>query len=207
MRSLALATMVLLATAACARDRPRTAKAPPADWRKVATRSDMERLHDWREAFVKALNAATIGGSAARIASEGALLQPDTALDGSDIPPGRYRCRTIKLGAQAAGGLPYVAYPAFDCLVRDEGEVASITKSGGSQRPVGLIFSGDTRRSIFLGTMMLGDERTPLEYGRDRDRDMAGAVERIGPARWRMVLPYPRFESILDVVELTPAAS
>ena len=40
------------------------------------------------------------------------------------------------------GGLAYVAYPPFDCVVTDEGEVTSFAKLTGSQRPVGLIFSG-----------------------------------------------------------------
>jgi hypothetical protein len=34
---------------------------------------------------------------------------------------------------------------------------------------------------------------------------MIGAVERIGPARWRIALPRPRFESTLDLIELVPA--
>jgi hypothetical protein len=34
---------------------------------------------------------------------------------------------------------------------------------------------------------------------------MAGLVERIGARRWRLVLPYPRFESTLDVIEIVPA--
>ena len=53
---------------------------------------------------------------------------------------------------------------------------------------------------------MLGDETRALDYGRDSERDMAGAIERIGAERWRLVLPYPRFESMLDLVEITPAA-
>jgi hypothetical protein len=43
-----------------------------------------------------------------------------------------------------------------------------------------------------------------MDYGRDANRDMAGIVQRIGPRRWRLVLPYPHFESLLDVVELVP---
>ncbi|MDB5668625.1 MAG: hypothetical protein JWL74_1575, partial [Alphaproteobacteria bacterium] len=35
-------------------------------------------------------------------------------------------------------------------------------------------------------------------------RDMAGIVERIGDRRWRIVLPRPSFESIVDVLELVP---
>ena len=34
---------------------------------------------------------------------------------------------------------------------------------------------------------------------------MAGVVERVGDNRWRLVLPYPRFESLLDVIELASA--
>ena len=58
---------------------------------------------------------------------------------------------------------------------------------------------------IFLGTMVLGDEKRALEYGRDSARDMAGALERVGERRWRLILPYPRFESMMDVIELVPA--
>ena len=100
----------------------------------------------------------------------------------------------------------YSVYPEFACTVADEGEVMSFAKTGGSQRPVGLIFPGDDRRQIFLGTMMLGDETRPMDYGRDALRDMAGAVERIGTNRWRLILPYPNFESVMDVIELVPQA-
>jgi hypothetical protein len=51
---------------------------------------------------------------------------------------------------------------------------------------------------------MLDDETAPLDYGQDETRDMAGYVERIGKARWRLALPAPHFESVLDVIELTP---
>jgi hypothetical protein len=83
--------------------------------------------------------------------------------------------------------------------------VSSFYKTDGPQRPVGLAFRDGDMRGVFLGTMMLGDETTALVYGRDTDRDMAGIVERIGDKRWRIVLPYPRFESLLDVVEIVPA--
>ena len=44
-----------------------------------------------------------------------------------------------------------------------------------------------------------------MQYGRDPDRDLAGWVERIGDNRWRLILPYPIYESTLDVLELVPA--
>jgi Domain of unknown function (DUF4893) len=57
---------------------------------------------------------------------------------------------------------------------------------------------------IFLGTMILGDETRALRYSRDRERDLIGIIERVGPGRWRMTFPRPRYESLLDVIELTP---
>jgi hypothetical protein len=44
-----------------------------------------------------------------------------------------------------------------------------------------------------------------MQYGRDRERDVAGYVERIGPKRWRLLMPAPHFESRTDVMELVPA--
>jgi hypothetical protein len=53
---------------------------------------------------------------------------------------------------------------------------------------------------------VLGDERRAMQYGEDETRDVAGYVERIGPARWRLVMPQPHFESQLDVMELVPSS-
>ncbi len=189
-----------------------TARKPVStDWRAVATSPDTTRLHDWREAFVQALGEARAAGKRADVAREGALLAPDAALVDPLPPPGNYRCRTLKLGngrrdMGSGSGLGFIAYPAFNCRVVREGDVSSLAKLNGSQRFTGLMFHGGDRRDVFLGTMSLGDETRSLQYGRDPDRDMAGAVERIGPRHWRVVLPYPRFESTLDVVELVPAA-
>jgi len=85
-----------------------------------------------------------------------------------------------------------------------EGSV-SLEKLTGSQRGVGIIYPHDPARAVFLGTMALGDERGAVRYGRDASRDMAGWVERIAPARWRIALPYPAFESTLDLLDLVPA--
>lgn len=205
MRSFSL--IPLFALAACAGRSPEPVAAAPAaaDWRKVATEDDRRRIRQWREAFTAALGKARASGHGAAIVREGALLQPDAGMAGEPIPAGAYRCRVIKLGANGEAMLDYVAYPAFDCRIAQEGGVASFTKLTGSQRPVGLIFDHDGSRQVFLGTLMLGDERQAMDYGRDASRDMAGAIERIGPRRWRMILPWPRFESMIDVIELVPA--
>ena len=175
------------------------------DWRTVATENDRERLRDWRDAFVAGLKAARAAGHSDAIAREGALLEPDSALGGPPIPNGSYRCRVIKLGAKSPGLLDYVAYPPFACRVRQERDLQGFAKLTGSQRQVGLIFPNDAFRRVFLGTLVLSDESRAMQYGRDPERDVAGFVERIGPSRWRLVMPRPHFESQLDVLELVPA--
>ena len=83
--------------------------------------------------------------------------------------------------------------------------VQSFAKVNGSQRQVGTIFPNDPLRQVFLGTIALGDEQSAMQYGRDRERDVAGYVERVGPNRWRLIMPRPAFESVIDVMELVPA--
>jgi hypothetical protein len=178
-----------------------------SDWRAIATSDDRGRLRDWRQAFVGAIEAARRNGHSAEIAREGALLRPDAALGGGPIPNGRYRCRVIKVGAQSPGMLDYVSYPPFTCEVSAVRGLQRFAKLSGSQRPVGIIFPGDMLRQVFLGTLVLGDETRALQYGQDDTRDVAGYVERIGPDRWRLVMPRPHFESQLDVMELVPAGS
>ena len=174
-------------------------------WRDVATPADRERLRDWRKTFVDALAAARKSGHSAELAKEGALLDPDAALGGRPLADGMYRCRVVKLGAKSEGLLDYVSYPAFTCRVRAERELQRLDKLNGSQRYVGLIFPNDAMRAIFLGTLVLGDETRAMQYGEDPARDIAGFVERIGPSRWRLIMPRPQFESQLDVMELVPA--
>jgi hypothetical protein len=176
------------------------------DWRAAATNSDRERLRDWRSAFVSGLQAARAAGHSANIAREGVLLNPDAALGGPPIANGMYRCRVIKLGAKSPGMLNYVGYPYFTCRIRQERELQGFAKLSGSQRQVGLIFPGDALRQVFLGTLVLGDEQRAMQYGRDTERDVAGFVERIGPSRWRLIMPEPHFESQIDVMELVPAS-
>lgn len=181
------------------------ATAPTAgndDWRRVATPADRDRLRRWRDAWMTALPRARAADPAG-VAAQGALFAPDGALAGTPAPAGRYRCRVFKLGGAGSAMRDFTAYPAFDCRITDEGRVRSFYKESGSQRPVGLLFP-DGDRTVFLGTLLLGNERAALQYGQDRDRDMAGVLERVGERRWRLVLPYPRFESVLDVIELVP---
>lgn len=201
-----LSALALLPLAACAAIPGRAPSSIPTDWRSVAAGNDRERLSEWRQAFTEALDKARKGGHGADIDREGALLDPDAAIGPVPIANGDYRCRVIKVGAKSDGLLNYIAYPAFRCRIEQDGRLQRFTKLTGSQRPVGWIYAGDALRQVFLGTLVLGDETQAMRYGSDQDRNVAGWVERIGDARWRMVLPYPHFESTLDVIELIPAS-
>jgi hypothetical protein len=161
-------------------------------------------LRQWRTAWVQGLSKAEAAGHRTEISKEGALLQPDAAMPWESPKPGSYSCRVVKIGAKGSGTLHYVAYPPFDCRLRAENGMMSFTKLTGSQRPIGLFLPDTGQRMIFLGTLQLGDEKRALQYGQDRERDMAGVVERVGEKRWRIAFPYPHFESTVDVLELVP---
>jgi hypothetical protein len=188
---------------------PSAADTPPPEatgtWRATATDADKQRIRGWYGSWRAALADARAKGFGADIDREGALLQPTAALPNPHLPAGEYRCRTIKIGTQGRGTLGYIAYDWFRCRVAPEQGLMSLTKLTGSQRPVGLIFPDSLTRQVFLGTLVLGDESIAVSYGSDRMRDMAGLVERIGDNRWRLVLPSPAYESLLDVIELVPA--
>ena len=207
MRFLLIAAVVaVLPGCAEFRTSPGVIAQPSRDWRAVATESDRERLRDWWNAFVDALRAARSGGNGADVDREGVLLNPDAALGGGPIPNGDYRCRVIKVGAKQPGLLNFVSYPAFKCRVQQGADLQDFVKVTGSQRQVGKLFPGDMLRQVFLGTLVLGDEPRAMRYGRDTQRDVAGFVERIGPNRWRLIMPRPHFESQMDVMELVPSS-
>jgi Domain of unknown function (DUF4893) len=177
------------------------------NWKRVVTEDDRTRLRDWRTTFAAAVAAATKAGHSAEITREGALLDPDAALANPAIPDGMYRCRVVKIGAKEQGNLSFVSYPGFTCRVRPDHKLQRLTKLSGSQRYAGIIFPEDQIQKVFLGTLVLGDERRALQYGQDQTRDIAGHLERIGLQRWRLVMPTPHFESQLDVMELVPLTS
>ncbi|MDO6413425.1 DUF4893 domain-containing protein [Sphingomonas sp. BIUV-7] len=191
-----VASLPLVASVAWAAKRPPS----PTAWRLVITEADRSRLRNWRDAWVLGLDQARAAGQSAAIADEGALLDPDAGLENPILPDGDYECRTIKIGRKAATGSAFSVYPAATCRVG----AGRFIKLDGPQRPSGTLWPFDPTRLIFLGAMALGDEPRALDYGRDHDRDVIGLVERIGPHRWRLVLPQPIWESQTDVIELLP---
>ena len=169
-----------------------------------ATAADRDRLARAEAAWEAGLAAAR-RAAPGEIAQRGALFDPVRALPDAMPPAGDYRCRVFKLGAAARGLRDFTAYPWFACRVSAGQGSRRLEKLTGSQRFVGVLRPGRDDRATFLGTAQYGEERQALAYGRDRLRDMAGRVERVDDRRWRIALPWPAFESIIDVVELVPA--
>ena len=200
-----LALTLGLALTACAKDGLGLVEtAPETRWRAVTTDQDRDRLRNWRKAWVEALPAARRADGGA-ITREGALFEPDRAMANAMPPAGDYRCRTFKLGARRPELRAFAERPWVRCRVGRDGEMPVFAVLEGEQRPSGTLYADTDARVIFLGALELGDETTALSYSLDRKRDMAGYVERVAVRRWRLVLPFPNFESQLDVIELVPA--
>ena len=180
---------------------PAAALAASADYRQDARPADLARLHGLDAAWREALGQAR--SSSQQLRSLGQLVKPSAAIERPEPTPGAYRCRTIKLGLNGAGaGTGLVAYGWFRCRVElTPGGDLILSKTTGSQRPMGHLYPDTRRRLVYLGAVAWGDD-TAVRYGENVERDQIGVFERIGPQRYRLVLPYPRQESTLDILEL-----
>ncbi len=176
-------------------------------WKTVASADDQDRISRLDDAWKQALREAN-HEFGAELDSLGMLAVQDAALASPPLqpPPGKYRCRTIKVGSMNGDGLKYVAYPWFTCTVElTPGGDLILTKTTGSQRTRGLIYpdSDNPGRLIYVGAQAWGDTETTFPaYGEKAERDQVGVVERIGAGRWRMVVPWPKQESKLDILEI-----
>lgn len=204
------ATLSLSTLAACATTPPPppppVADAPVLnDWRRFVTVADRDRYERLDAAWTLALEQARRQQGSGDLRGTGELIDPAAARPGVTPPVGDYRCRTVKLGSQGGDeGLGYVVYGWFRCRIEDTPQGLRFSKLTGSQRPAGLIFPETDRRMILLGSMALASEPTADSYGQRPDRDVIAVVERIGEARWRLVVPWPQAESNLDLIELVP---
>ena len=180
---------ILLALAACQLAPPSPPSAAPVlpvgeNWRAIATPADADRIARLDAAWA----AVRSGGSP--------VLDRSAALAWPAPPPGSYRCRVWRL----AQGRAARRFPAHFCHVGVEGALLSFAKQTGDERWAGYLYVDGERRMIFLGTTGTGG------YGGDATRDVAGVVQRIGPLRYRIVMPWSRAGGALDIVELVPVA-
>lgn len=180
-----------------------SAQAASANWRDDVSPEDARRLDRLNEAWTQALRQARREGHGRELAALGPLTDPNAALARPHPTPGVYRCRTIKLGYPGESGLAYVAYGWFKCRVElTPGGDLIFSKVTGSQRPAGNLYPDAPKRLAYVGAVAWGVGERRGAYGRDPERDQVGAFERIGAQRYRLALPFPKQESLLDLIEL-----
>lgn len=176
-----------------------------ADWRQVVSAADAANLGRLDQAWRLGRAEAEDKGFAEQVEALGPLVDPNAGQAGRlQPPPGTYRCRTVKLGSNSPGGLGYVEYPFFRCTIElTPGGDLILTKTTGSQRTRGLLYPDTDRRLVFVGAQAWGMDETGFpRYGDQPVRDQVGVFERIGSNRWRLVIPWPKVESKLEILEL-----
>lgn len=177
-------------------------------WRHIASAGDADRIARVAAAWSAGLAELKKANIVSAVREEGVLLDPKAALARPAPTPGSYECRLVKIGAEAKGKPALEKFKPFFCYVEVEGDLFTIVKQTGSERPAGRLWADDEpTRMVFLGSLALGSEDEVKAYGDDPKRDMAGVLERVGPFRWRLVIPWPRDGAKLDVFELTPVAN
>lgn len=175
-------------------------------WRSVATAGDASLLGRLDQAWRLGRAEAETAGFARQVEALGPLVDPNAAQTGQLQPaPGAYRCRTLKLGRRVEGqGAAYVEQPWAACSVEmTPGGDLILTKTTGAQRMRGLLYPDTDRRLVYVGTQAMGDaENTFSAYGETPSRDQVGVLERIGQNRWRLVLPWPKQDAKLELLEI-----
>lgn len=173
-------------------------------WKKVATDADQDRIYNWVGALYSGVSVAKLAGEGEKVKQAKGLFEADATMEDSALPAGLYNCAITKLSGPDDRGLPFIAYPAFRCRVTQDDSRLHFTKLTGSQRTTGWIYRASDRHSVYLGTSFYGYENKAVPYRETKERDQAAVVQRIGASRWRMVFPNPYYESVVDVMELTP---
>ena len=205
-RWIGIALGAALLVAGCAGGRQLlTQEETPRDvnWRRVATPQDRTRLRQWRQSWMAAVDRVKADGAADQLVNEPQLYDPDRMLTDAGLAEGRYRCRMTKLGGRDPAAAAVAVRDWTQCRVEMSAGRRTLSIDG-AQRLHGYLFDQDDTRQVFLGTLAFEDETRAMRYGRDAKRDTAGFVERIGTARWRLILPFPAFESTLDIIEIVP---
>jgi len=211
--------LIIVAIGGCAR---RTAQPPvPAgttvvveapqtilsnDWKSVIKPADSTRLATLPATWATALAEARVGRFATAVEAEGALLEAGSALVRVAPPPGRYRCRIVRIG-QSSGraGPAFARFKPYFCYIEAEGDLLTFVKGTGTKRPGGRLWNDGETRLVFLGGVAERERDPPPAYGADPRRDRAGVLERIGEFRWRLALPgRASDEARLELIELVP---
>jgi hypothetical protein len=175
-----------------------------ADWQTIITSDDRDRLDHLAEAVKEGdAQAAASNPAPEHVATLRAILDPPDMPIAAGQLIGDWRCRTIKVGEIL------VVYSWFKCRITADADGLLLEKISGSQRLTGYLYPEGPSRLILLGASTVNDER-PLPYSglaneadlAELDADVVGVLTQPAPNRLRILFPYPRYESIYDVMEL-----
>jgi hypothetical protein len=164
------------------------------------TAFDAARIEGLATSRLQGLAAAMADGAQDDRSLVGGLYAQGLAPAGT-LAPGHYACRTLKLG----GLSPLIVYADFQCTISESDDGGyTIVKSTGSQQLSGTLTpSGDGL--LYTGALNYSDE-SAIDYGADAERDQVGCLYRVSQDDPRLVLelPAPQFESLFDILVLTP---
>lgn len=195
-----------------------SAAAPPKNWQQSATPADHKRLARLWEAWTHALADVETHGETKALQALGAVAVPDpatmhantadrlaTPAKGPLPEAGVYACRTIRLGQQdSKSAAPRVQAGAVrPCRITQQNGVLWFEQDDGASRLGGRLYA-DGDRMVFLGATALRGEMGMMPYAADSERNAIGALRALGPQHWRLELPWPVWQSTLDLVDITP---
>ncbi len=206
--------VLLLLTAA-----PLAAQPAASSWQGRIQPEDRPRMAGLWSAWTRSLADIQAAGGRAAVEALGPVAIPPVEplpgrrvnIDAATLPaPGAYRCRTIRLGSRDDGWprdgvLPLQTGNWGACRIGPgHGQPLALTMAEGEQRVSGGLWP-DGDRMVFLGALSLATETGRRGYGDDPDRDHLGVLRAIGPDHWRLELPWPRWQSVLLLIEITSA--
>lgn len=204
---LSIATVTLLTVGGCGgKPGVEAVAAPPPAWQKQIRDDDRKRLAGLWGAWTRSMAQVDAAGMQPMVAALGPMAMPDAAQPAAPPSAGRYRCRAVRLGSrdEPAGRrrVPtVVADPFGPCTIARRGALLWFEQDRGAQRVAGALYP-DGDRQVFLGSLALAGETGVMAYGADGERDQVGVLRSVGPGRWRLELPWPMWQSNLEIIEI-----
>ena len=164
---------------------------------KILSPFDKARLANFQKTEAEALSEALRGDPADVEILTAALSGKALTIDESFDATGNWRCRVMMAGGDEF--LPLVVYGWFKCKITDDGSGWFVSKTSGSQRLTGRLYTNSATELVFVGAGHVNDD-PPRKYGEDPEQDQVAVVTRRGETRLVFEFPAPRFESKLDVM-------
>jgi hypothetical protein len=165
---------------------------------RIITKPAQAKLDKYEETMGTAVDEAKKGGTPADIKwLEEILAKPYLPFSEDFDMTGEWKCRTAKLGN--APGL--VIYSWFKCRITDDGSGWMLEKTSGSERTRGRFYTESDNRLTYLGVGYVAGEK-PRNYSVGPDVDQVGYVYRTAKNEFRIELPAPARESVVDILEL-----